>query len=86
MQTQSDTAGLLVLTDAFYPGWQTAVDGEPVPLYHANGMFRAVFVPAGEHQVVFSYESKEMENGRIISLAALLLLLLSLGFLRLKSR
>ena len=86
VQTQSDTAGLLVLTDAFYPGWQTAVDGEPVPLYQANGMFRAVFVPAGEHQVVFSYESKGMENGRIISLAALLLLLLSLGFLRLKSR
>ncbi len=86
IQTQSESDGLLVLTDAFYPGWQTAVDGEPAPLYQTNGMFRGVFVPAGTHEIVFSYESQGMENGRIISLVALLLLLLSIGFVQLKSQ
>lgn len=53
VQTAAD--GYLLLTDAYYPGWSATLDGEPTPIYRADVMFRAVFVPAGEHQVTFSY-------------------------------
>ncbi len=32
------------------------MNGEPVPVYRANVMFRAVPVPAGESTVVFTFE------------------------------
>ena len=86
VQTQSDQAGLLVLTDANYPGWETAVDGNPTALYQANGLFRAVFVPAGEHEVVFSFRSKGFENGRLITLGTLIGLIAAACFVVIRRR
>lgn len=48
--------GYLLLTDAYYPAWSALLDGAPVPLYRANVMFRAVYVPAGLHQIVYTYD------------------------------
>jgi hypothetical protein len=66
-------AGHVVLTDTFYPGWRARVDGVERPIVRANAMFRAVAVPAGEHEVVFSYEPATVRNGWVVSGAALLL-------------
>ena len=72
---------LLLLTESAYPGWQAAVDGVPVPIYRADANFQAVFVPAGEHEVIFTFESKSFGYGRSLTfiglgIAAALLFLL----------
>jgi hypothetical protein len=46
---------LLVISDAWHPGWRAAIDGVEAPIHRANYMFRGVFVPAGEHTVRFDY-------------------------------
>lgn len=46
----------LILNDAYYPGWKATVNGEDVPVYRANVMFRAVPVPAGDSEVIFYFE------------------------------
>jgi hypothetical protein len=76
IRTQSEAAGMLLLTDANYPGWRAAVDGEPVPIYTADLLFRSVLVPAGEHEVVFEFESAAYGNGRLLTLFGLMLLLI----------
>ncbi len=51
----STQAGLLVLSDAYYPGWVATVNGEPAKIYRTNIMFRGVSVPKGESTVVFEF-------------------------------
>jgi len=69
----SDAAqdGLLLLTDSYYPGWKAAVDGQVVPIQQADGLFRGVFVPAGQHEVVFDLDSKSYNYGRAVSFGGL---------------
>jgi hypothetical protein len=64
--------GYLVLTDAYYPGWRAIVDGLETPIYRANLLFRAVYLPAGKHRVEFIYDPLSFKLGAAISLATLL--------------
>jgi hypothetical protein len=48
-------AGWLVLADLDFPGWRATAGGMELPIHRANGMFRAVCVPAGEQVVRFSF-------------------------------
>jgi hypothetical protein len=68
LETATGARGLLVLSEAYYPAWKAYVDGEPVPLYVADHVLRAVPVPAGEHTVELRYESWSLRIGVAVSL------------------
>jgi len=72
--------GLLVLTDVYVPDWKVYVDGKRADLLQAYHAFRAVALPAGEHDVTFRYESKYYELGSYISLLAVVFLCGALAF------
>ena len=63
--------GFLVVTDAYYPGWQAYVDGEPAPILRADYLFRAVALPPGEHLVSFHFAPPSLERGTALSLTGL---------------
>ena len=67
--------GWLYLADTDYPGWKATLDGESVPIYRANLMFRAVQVDAGLHEVVFSYEPAWAASALLITVVSLVVLL-----------
>ncbi len=75
VRTRSPKGGHLVLTDNFYPGWQAAIDGEEASIQRAYHTFRAVAVPAGDHEVVFTFEPAPLRAGLVISFTTALLLL-----------
>jgi hypothetical protein len=62
VEVESDRAGVLVLHDLYYPGWEVTVDGESRPLLRANLLFRGVEVPAGRHRVAFGFRPLSMDN------------------------
>lgn len=64
--------GFVVLADTFYPGWQAAVDGKKTPIYRANSLVRAVYVPAGEHTITFVFRPLDFLGGIVISGLALI--------------
>ena len=67
----ADSAGgILVLSDTYYPGWRAFVDGVERPILRANHVFRAVVIPAGAQEVVFSYEPDSFRYGLLVSVAA----------------
>jgi hypothetical protein len=76
--THGTSAALLVLAEAWYPGWTASVDGAAVPCLPANAWMRAALVPAGEHQVTFRFHSTRLRVGALLSLATLALALAAL--------
>ena len=74
ISVHSKGSALLLLTDTYYPGWKAYVDGKESDIYRADGLVRAVFVPAGNHIVEFSYMPKSFVIGVIISIVTASLL------------
>ena len=79
-----ESHGYLVLLDTYFPGWRAEVDGKTAPIYPANGLFRAVRVSAGRHEVVFSYLPTSFLLG--LGLAAVAAAILAWLLLRERSR
>lgn len=65
--------GLLVLSDAYYPGWTATIDGNPVEIYRVDLALRGVLLPSGEHTVVFAYQPRWFQIGLVASLFGWLL-------------
>lgn len=79
VRTTSAVNALLVLADAYYPGWRATIDGAVAPIVPANVLFRGVAVPAGEHTVTFTYDSAPFAAGLWLAAAGALLLLAMLA-------
>lgn len=79
VRTTSTSPGVLVLAEAWYPGWRATVAGRPSTVFPANGWMRGVEVPAGENEVVFTFHSLWLGAGAAVSLASASLALLLLS-------
>ncbi len=55
IEINGETDGVLLYTEAFYPGWFATVDGHPANVLPADGCFLGVPVPAGKHTVELKY-------------------------------
>lgn len=56
IETGTQKGGVLLLNDIWHPWWFARIDGKPTPVLRANGVFRAVILPAGVKQVEFRFE------------------------------
>src|SRR5438093_1504457 len=68
---------LVLVRDSFAPGWTARVDGRVVTPYPAAGIFFAVPVGAGTHEIALDYRAPGLRTGALIAagwtiLAALL--------------
>jgi len=72
VQTEVKDSALLVLGDTYYPGWKASLDGQPTKIYQANYLFRAVFLPPGEHKVEFVFRPRPYYLGQVVRFSAIL--------------
>ena len=65
---------VLILLDADEAGWGASLeDGRELPIRRANGLARAVEVPAGVHEVTFTYRTPLLAVGAWCSVAGLVI-------------
>ncbi len=70
IQVETDAEGWLVLTDLYYPGWRATLNGRSVPIQTTNYALRGVCVPAGAHEIIFTFEPPLLRIGIVISLVS----------------
>lgn len=71
-------ANFLVLTDVFFPGWKTFVDGQETKIYKADYIFRSIFLEKGEHTVEFVYDPLSFKLGMWISFITIGIVLMAM--------
>lgn len=70
-----------LFSEVYYsPGWKAAIDGEEAPIFRANWILRGLQIPAGDHEIVFTFEPESFYKGATYSrIASGLLIALLLG-------
>jgi len=86
VDVDNSCAGLLVLSDQYYPGWSATVNGRNSKIYATDVALRGVFVPKGQSVVEFHYQPTSFRVGVAIWVLALLGLLLWVPLARLDDR
>ncbi|MBW2256476.1 MAG: hypothetical protein JRI25_18035, partial [Deltaproteobacteria bacterium] len=57
-------AGIIVLSQAWYPGWRVTGGGNPRRALRANAAVQGIPVIAGEHELVVRYEPTYLRRAR----------------------
>lgn len=70
---KADKPSIMVFSEIYYPDWKAEIDGKEVPILQANHSFRAIELPAGNHNVIMKYSTNRFTYGAIISLSSILL-------------
>ena len=69
----SPSPALLRLSVPYYAGWRASVEGKQLPIIHVDLAFMGVVVPAGDHELQFSFHSKSFAIGAAITFGGLML-------------
>jgi hypothetical protein len=75
----SATGSRFILIEQFFPGWHATLDGQAVPIERWNKAFQSIAVPPGDHQLSFTFRSRALRLGAMITAASLFVLVLPWG-------
>lgn len=73
LSVNTDGNGYLVVSEWYYPGWRTTIDGINTQTLRANAGLRAIPVPAGGHTIKMTYQPLSYWLGAGTSLLSLVL-------------
>ena len=84
-KSHSANGGLAVFSEIYFPwGWKVSVDGKPVEMGRVNYVLRALQLPAGDHEIDFTFAPDEVNKtqtwAKVAVVAIYLLLLLALNY------
>ena len=71
---------LAVFSEIYYPaGWKCYIDGKESRYFRADWVLRGMVVPAGDHEIMFTFKPSSYYTGNKVSLASSVLLILLFG-------
>ena len=85
LQVETESHGLLVLSDTWFPGWIALVNGSSSPVLRANHTLRAVALKPGSSRVEFAYRPRSFIAGLVMSVSVLLATIAALAAVWLRS-
>jgi hypothetical protein len=73
IRVNSPCRGMVILADAWFPGWKAYVDGKPTQIHRAYNLLRGVVVEGGGHEVVLLYRPTSVVTGAVMAGLGILL-------------
>ena len=77
VNTQSEGAAFLVVSEAYYPGWTATVNGSRRPVFRCDGALMGVFAASGNERIEFAFRPSYMRTAVALSLIAVVFLVSS---------
>jgi len=72
LKVDAPQAGILVLSQAYYPGWVAVVDGRTTPALRVDFGLAGVALAPGAHEVLFRYAPRYLRLGAMLTIASLI--------------
>ncbi len=73
-ETSSIKGGVVVFSEIYYPDWEATIDGIPAPIGRADYILRAMYVPAGNHTIVMTFDPKSVHTTEAVAYIAFAIL------------
>ncbi len=79
---------LAVFSEIYYPaGWKSFLDGKETNYFRADYVLRGMIIPAGEHDIRFSFEPSSFSTGNMVStMSSVIFILLIAGYIGMQIR
>jgi hypothetical protein len=71
IEIEAEGPGVLVLSEIQYPGWNASIDSQSAHIISSDGIFRAVPLTEGTHNVVFEFQPLTVFIGLLCTFAAI---------------
>lgn len=80
-RANTSRGGVAVFSEVYFPwGWKATVDGQEVPLSRVNYVLRALPVPAGQHEIVMTFDPQSLHTtGTAATVSVILIYLAAIG-------
>ena len=86
LEVRLERPALLLLADAYAPGWLATSNGRALPVLPVNGALTGLNLGKGTHRIQLDYKPREVAWGLALSLAGLVLFLGGAIFLRVRNK
>lgn len=73
IETETNEPKILVLSDAFYPGWKAKINDVETKIVRVDHALRGVVIPSGKNRVEFYYFPPSFYTGILISVTSFII-------------
>lgn len=74
-KSRSARGGVAVFSEIYFPwGWEASIDGKPAQIGRVDYVLRALKVPAGEHDIIFTFNPKSTKVTNSVSVTGVVLI------------
>ena len=82
IKCSTNGGSLLVLSEVYYkPGWKCKINGKASEIYQTNHVLRSVYIPDGNHEVLFYFDDTKWITARFISRSSFYITIVLVCFL-----
>lgn len=76
-KARSAKGGVAVFSEIYFPwGWEATVDGKPADIGRVNYVLRALRLPAGNHDIVFTFDPKSLKVTNTLGVSGVIVIYL----------